>query len=81
MTPTLPQASTGPCLLWRLLDTHGQVWSVFCGVITLFSWVLVHTNSVCALQESISPVLCKFWQLYGGVNGDLLQEGLCPTQV
>ena len=22
------------------------------------------------------PVLCKFWQLYGGVNGDLLQEGL-----
>ena len=26
-------------------------------------------------------VLCKFWQLYGGVNGDLLQEGLCHTQV
>ena len=27
------------------------------------------------------PVLCKFWQLYGGVNGDLLQEGLCHMQV
>ena len=27
------------------------------------------------------PVLCKFWQLYGGVIGDLLQEGLCHTQV
>ena len=27
------------------------------------------------------PVLCKFWQLYDGVNGDLLQEGLCHTQV
>ena len=27
------------------------------------------------------PVLCKFWHLYGGVNGDLLQEGLCHTQV
>ena len=38
-------------------------------------------GSVCALQESASPVLCKFWQLYGGVNGDLLQEGLCRTQV
>ena len=25
------------------------------------------------------PVLCKFWQLYGGVNGDFLQEGLCHT--
>ena len=22
---------------------------------------------VCALQESVSPVLCKFWQLHGGL--------------
>ena len=35
----------------------------------------------CALQVSVSPVLCKFWQLHGGVNGDLLQKGLCHTQV
>ena len=35
----------------------------------------------CALQVSVSPVLCKFWQLYVGVNGGLLQEGLCHTQV
>ena len=27
------------------------------------------------------PVLCTFWQLSGGVNGNLLQEGLCHTQV
>ena len=27
------------------------------------------------------PVLCKFWQLHGGVNDDLLQEGFCHTQV
>ena len=38
-------------------------------------------GSVCALQESVSPVLCKFWQLYGGASGNLLQEGLCHTQV
>ena len=38
-------------------------------------------GSVCALQESVSPVLWKFWWLYGGVNGDLLQESLCHTQV
>ena len=25
------------------------------------------------------PVLCKFWQLYSGVNGDLLQEDLFHT--
>ena len=35
----------------------------------------------CALQESISPVLYEFWQLYGWVNGNLLQEGLCHIQV
>ena len=38
-------------------------------------------GSVCALRESVSPVLCKVWQLYGGVNGDVLQEVLCHTQV
>ena len=38
-------------------------------------------GSVCALQESVSLFLCKFWQLHGGVNSDLPQEGLCHTQV
>ena len=31
---------------------------------------------VYAFQESVSPVLCKFWWLYGEVNGNLLQEDL-----
>ena len=43
------------------------------------SWCI--QGSICALQESVSPVLCKFWWLYDGVNGGLLQEGLCHTQV
>ena len=38
-------------------------------------------GSVCALQESVSSVLCKFWWFCGGVNGNLLQDGLCHTQV
>ena len=38
-------------------------------------------SSVCALQKSVSPVLCKLWRLYGGVQGDLLKEGLCHNQV
>ena len=38
-------------------------------------------GSVCALQESVSPVLCKLWWFYGGANGDLLQEGSCHTPV
>ena len=37
-------------------------------------------GSVCALQESVFLVLSKFWWLFGGVNGDLLQEGLCHTR-
>ena len=36
---------------------------------------------VCALQRSVFPVPCKFWLLYGGVNGGFLQEALCYTQV
>ena len=43
------------------------------------SWCI--QGFACALQESVSPVLHKFWQLYDEVNGNLLQEGLCHTQV
>ena len=71
--PPLTHASTRDS--WTLTDKSA---SVSCG--DPFSWGLAHTSFCCALQESISPVLCKFRQLYGGVNGDLLQEGLCRTQ-
>ena len=65
-TPGHSRASLGQSLMGSLLLSPG-------------SW---HTQgSVYALQEPVSPVLCKFWQLYDGVNGDLLQEGLCHTQV
>ena len=65
-TPGHSQASLGQSLVGSLLLSPG-------------SWCT--QGSVCARQESVSPVLCKFWQLYGEVNGDLLQEGLCHTQV
>ena len=73
--PALQQATTDPCLHQRLPDTHRQVWTVSCRVTALFSWVLVHKVLLCPPRVS-SPVLGKFWQLYGGVNGDLLQEYL-----
>ena len=79
--PTLQQATIDLHLCWRLLDTHGQVWvSPLWGHCSLLLGSGAH-KVVCALQESVSPVLCKFWQLSGGVNGNLLQEGLCHTQV
>ena len=59
------QASLGQSLLGTLLLCPG-------------SWYT--QGSVCTLQVSVSPVLCKFWWLYGGINGDLLQESLCHTQ-
>ena len=65
-TPGHSQASLGQSLVGSLLLSSG-------------SWCT--QDFVCALQESVSLVLYKFWQLYGGVNDDLLQEGLCHTQV
>ena len=65
-TPGHSWASLGQSLVGSLLLSPG-------------SWCT--QGFVCALQESVSPVLCKFWWLYGGVNGNLLQEGLCHTQV
>ena len=79
--PTLQQATTNPHLCQRLLDTHGKSGSVSCGVIAPFSGVLVHTSFPLCPPRVCFPVLCKFWQLYGGVNGDLLQEGLCHMQL
>ena len=73
--PPLTQASPGDsCTL------PGKSGSVSCGVTAPFSWVRVHKVLLCPPRISF-PVLCKFRRLCGGVNGDLLQEGLCRTQV
>ena len=79
--PTLQQATTDPRLHWRLLDTHDKSGSVSCGVTAPFSWVLLCTRFCLCPPRVCFPVLCKFWWLYGGIIGDLLQEGLCHTQV
>ena len=60
--PEHPPASLGQSLLGSLLLSSG-------------SWCT--QGFLCALRETVSPVLHKFWQLYGRVNGNLLQEGLC----
>ena len=65
-TPVHSQARLGQSLVGSLLLSPG-------------SWCT--QDFVCALLESVSTVLCKFWWFYGGVNGNLLHEGLCHTQV
>ena len=59
----------------------GMSGSVSCAVTAPFSCVLAHTRFCLSPPRVYFPALCKFWQLSGGVNGDLLQEGLCHTQV
>ena len=73
--PPLTPASAGDS--WTLTGKSG---SVSCGVSAPLSWVLVHTRFCLCPPRVCSPVLCKFWQLYGRVNGNLLQVGLCHTQ-
>ena len=79
--PALQQATADPGLCWRLLNTHSEVWVSLLWGHCSFLLGPGAQGSGCALLGSVSPVLCKFWWLYGVVNGDLLQEGLCHTQV
>ena len=63
---------------WTLTGKSG---SVLWRSLLLFPGFWCTQGFVCTLQKPISPFLCKFWRLCGGVNGNLLQEGLCHTQV
>ena len=78
--PTMQQVPPDPHLCRSLLDTHSKSGSVSCGVLLPPPGSWYAQGSVCAPQESVSPVLCKFWWLCGRVNADLLQEGLCHTR-
>ena len=51
------------------------------GVTAPFSWVLMWTRFCLCPPRVCFPVLYKFWLLYCGVNGNLLQKGLCHIQV
>ena len=63
---------------WTLTGKSG---SISFWVTVPFFWVLVNTRLCLFAPRICFPVLCKFWQIYGGVNGDLLQDSLCHTQV
>ena len=52
-----------------LLETPGPSWASMgqslVGSLLLFPGSWCAQVFVCALQESVSPLVCKFWQLYG----------------
>ena len=74
--PPPTHTSTGDS--WTLPGKSGLL---SCGMTAPFSWFLVHTMFCLCPPSVYFPVLCKFWQLCGGINGDVLQEGLCHPQV
>ena len=83
---SVPKPAVGQHWSTPLLETPGHsqasLGQSLVGSLLLYPRFWCTQGSVCALQESISPVLCKFWWLCGAVKGDLLlQEGLCHTQV
>ena len=67
MPPNLQQAAADPCLHQRLLDTHRQVWvSLLWGHCSFFLGPGAH-KVLFVPSKSVSPVLYKFWRLYGGL--------------
>ena len=84
LLPSVPQSCSRPPWPTPLLETPGysqaRLGQSFVGSLILYpgSWC---TRFCLCPPRIYFPVLGKFWQLYGGVNGDLLQEGLCHTQV
>ena len=78
VNPTLQQATTNPCLCQRLLDTRGQVQvSHLWGHCSFLLGPGAHRIP----SKNLFPSPGKFWRLYGRVDGDILQEGLCHTWV
>ena len=72
-TATLSAPNAAACHLWHMPPPenaghsraslgHSLVGSLF---LSPGSWCT--QVSVCPLQETVSPVLCKFWLLYGGL--------------
>ena len=74
-----PDPAAGHCQPMSPQETPGHSWASLgqslVGSLLLSPRTQCTQFSVCVLQESISTVLCNFWHLYGGVNGDLFKEG------
>ena len=73
---TTQWATTNPRLQQRFLDTHRQVRVRLLWGHCSFLQGPVHKVPLCP-PRAVSPVLSRFWQCDGAVNGDLLQEDLC----
>ena len=78
-----PEACSRPPQPTPLLETPGHSWaSLDQSLVGHCSFLLgPGAQGSVVPSKSLFPRLYKFWQLYGGVNSDFLQEYLCHTQV
>ena len=80
-----PRPCSRPLLTSASPETPGHSWASLghslVGSLLLFPGSWCAHGSVCALQESVSQSGVSSGSSMSGVNGDLLQEGLCQTQV
>ena len=80
--PSLQQATANPRILRRLLDTHGQVWvSLLWGHCSFLLGPGAHKLLFVPSKSLFPQSSVSSGSSMSGVNGDLLQEGLCHTQV
>ena len=84
---SLQQATADPRLHWKLLDTHGKVWvSLLWGHCSFLLGPGAH-KVLFVPSKSLFPQSCvssghpMVVGSGGGVNGNLLQKGLCHNQV
>ena len=81
VVPTPQQATANLRLCWRLLYTHEQVWvSLFCGHCSFLLDPSMH-RVLFVPCKNLFPQSCVSSGGSMWVNCDLLQEGLCHTQV
>ena len=75
-TLSAPNPAAGHCIPTPLPENPVHSWASvgqsLVGSLLLSPGSQSTQCSVCALQESVSPVLCQFWQLSSGVIGHLL---------
>ena len=80
-----PSPATGHHQPTPLLETPGPSWASMgqslVGSLFLSPGSCCTQIFVCAFQESVSPVLCKFWQLYGEVMVTSFKRAYAITHV
>ena len=77
-TFSAPNPAAGHCRATPLPETPGHsqasLGQSLVGSLLLYPGSWCTQGFVCGPQESVFPVLCKFWWLYGGINATFFKR-------